>query len=226
MNRKPKPFLYVALAWNCLLDRSWDDRVAIGACDIATREIGTKLKEVRMRTSFLQVSWRGPLAAVITSGALALAAPAAFAANNDQNGLVNVNLQSIALAVPVSVSVPVGVAANVCGINAAVLAVAAQSGTAACTATSNSTGLSTAIADAMTGTGGGNNNNQSGLVNVNVQGLALAVPVSVALPIGVAANVCDVNASVLAVANQTGGAACTATSTSNALSRALASAMA
>jgi hypothetical protein len=64
------------------------------------------------------------------------------------------------------------------------------------------------------------------LVNVNVQGLALAVPVSVALPIGVAANVCGINASVLAVSNQVGGATCTATSTSNALSQAIASAMA
>ena len=54
----------------------------------------------------------------------------------------------------------------------------------------------------------------------------IAVPVSVAVPIGVAANVCGLNASVLAVANQTGAASCDATSTSNALSRAIALALA
>src|SRR6266550_7560001 len=166
------------------------------------------------------------LASTLALMAMVALTPAAFAANNNQSGLVNVNLQTIALAVPVSVAVPVGVAANVCPtVDAALLAAAAQNGTATCDATSNSTALSTAIADAMTGTGGGaDNNRQAGLVNVNVQGLALALPVSVALPIGVAANVCGVNAAVLAAANQTGSAQCTADPTSTALSQAIASA--
>ena len=47
-------------------------------------------------------------------------------------------------------------------------------------------------------------------------------PISVAVPIGVAANVCDINAAVLASQNGTGGAVCTATSTSNALTQAIA----
>jgi hypothetical protein len=42
------------------------------------------------------------------------------------------------------------------------------------------------------------------------------------VPIGVAANVCDVSANVLATQLRNGGAACDATSPSNALSRAIA----
>jgi hypothetical protein len=60
---------------------------------------------------------------------------------------------------------------------------------------------------------------------LNIQVLALQVPVSVAVPIGLAANVCDVNANVLASQAQTGGASCDATSTSQALSRAIAAAI-
>jgi hypothetical protein len=66
-------------------------------------------------------------------------------------------------------------------------------------------------------------NDQSGLVNVNLQGLSLAVPISAAVPIGVAANVCDV--SVLSLEEQTGDMTCTATNNSLALSRAVALAM-
>jgi hypothetical protein len=47
----------------------------------------------------------------------------------------------------------------------------------------------------------------------------------VAVPVGVAANVCDVNANVLATQANNGGASCTATSTSQALSNAIANAM-
>ena len=64
-------------------------------------------------------------------------------------------------------------------------------------------------------------NTQNGLINVNLQNLALAIPVSVAVPVSVAANVCGV--SVLSLKNST---SCTATSTSQALSRALAKALA
>jgi hypothetical protein len=61
---------------------------------------------------------------------------------------------------------------------------------------------------------------QNGLVNVNVENIAAAVPISVAVPIGVAANVCDV--SVLSLQDQTGDMTCTATNNSTALSRAIA----
>lgn len=169
---------------------------------------------------------RGTVSTGIALALLTLSAPSAAAANNGQSGLINVNLQDLALAVPVSVAVPVDVAANVCGIDVAVLAQLLQSGPVNCTATSNSTALSTAVAQSMTGTGGPANNNQSGLVNVNVQNLALAVPVSVAIPVGLAANVCGVNASVLAHLKQTGSATCNATTTSDALSRAIAQAIA
>lgn len=45
---------------------------------------------------------------------------------------------------------------------------------------------------------------QSGLVNVNISGN------NVQLPIGVAANICGVNANVLAQQRNNGGASCTA----------------
>ena len=69
---------------------------------------------------------------------------------------------------------------------------------------------------------------QGGLVNVNVSDIAIVladvldvdisqVPVTVQAPIGVAANVCNVDANVLASAiNQTGAADCDATTTSTA----------
>jgi hypothetical protein len=162
--------------------------------------------------------------APVLAAALALGAPSvAMAATNDQSGLVNVNLQGLSLALPISVAVPVGVAANVCDVS--VLSLQDPSGGAACTATNNSMALSRAIGFAMTDpNGGGANNHQSGLVNVNVQDLALAVPISVAVPVGVAANVCDV--SVLSLQEQTGPTTCDATNTSTALSEALARAIA
>ena len=162
--------------------------------------------------------------APVFAAAIALGAPSfAMAASNDQSGLVNVNLQDLALAIPVSVAVPIGVAANVCDVS--VLSLQDPTGTTECTATNNSLALSRAIGLAMTDpNGGGSSNHQSGLVNVNVQDLALAVPVSVALPIGIAANVCDV--SVLSLQQQTGPTTCDATNTSTALSEAIASALA
>jgi hypothetical protein len=55
------------------------------------------------------------------------------------------------------------------------------------------------------GTGGGNVAEDS-LVNVQIGN------VTVALPIGIAANVCDINANVLANQAREGGATCTASS--------------
>lgn len=156
---------------------------------------------------------------------LSLAPVPALAASNHQSGLVNVNLQDVAVQVPVSVAVPVGVAANVCDVNAAVLAEQLATGPADCTAVSNSQALSMAVAQAMTSGGGGASNRQSGLVNVNVQDLAIQIPVSVAVPVGVAANVCDVDAAVLASQKNLGDATCTATSTSTALTQAIAGAI-
>jgi hypothetical protein len=162
--------------------------------------------------------------APLFAAAMALGTPSlAMAAANDQSGLVNVNLQGLSLAIPISVAVPIGVAANVCDVS--VLSIQEQTGDATCTATNNSLALSRAIGLAMTDpNGGGSSNHQSGLVNVNVQDLALAVPVSVAVPVGIAANVCDV--SVLSLQEQTGPMTCDATNTSTALSEAIARAIA
>ena len=87
---------------------------------------------------------------------------------------------------------------------------------------------------AQVNTGSGN-----GLVAVNVQDVSvlnnflnqdqiaalnnLSVPVQVQVPIGVAANVCNISAAVLAHQRGTGAAPCNATSGSQALANAVAS---
>ena len=71
---------------------------------------------------------------------------------------------------------------------------------------------------------------QSGLVNVNTgsiaEGLAIdldvdvsQIPITVQAPIGIAANVCNVAANVLAQAAQRGSAECDAQTTSTAFNR-------
>ena len=70
------------------------------------------------------------LVAALCLGVPALAPSPALAASNHQSGLVNVNLQDVTVQAPISVAVPVGVAANVCDINAAVLAQQAATGPA------------------------------------------------------------------------------------------------
>jgi len=142
---------------------------------------------------------------------------------NDQSGLINVNLQDVVVQIPVSIALPIGVAANVCNVSVIELD---ETGDTACTAENNSIGVSRAVADAVLGTSGGNGggarNNQSGLVNVNIQELALQVPASLAVPVGIAANVCNVSVIEL---RETGATECDATNTSRALSNALARAI-
>lgn len=76
------------------------------------------------------------------------------------------------------------------------------------------------------------NVNANNLVNVNVSNVAnnLAqdldvnvsqIPVTVQVPVGVAANVCGVAANVLATDNTSGAPSCDATTTSQALTRAV-----
>jgi hypothetical protein len=66
---------------------------------------------------------------------------------------------------------------------------------------------------------------QEGLVNVNVSNneileeLNLSAPITVQAPIGVAANVCEVNANVLAEQMRNGAATCEARSNSQALTQ-------
>ena len=112
----------------------------------------------------------------------------------EQNGLVNVNVSGV------DVLVPVALAANLCDINVNILSRAAREGGAACTATADSL--------ASNGSGRGGRTEQDGLVNVNVTDIVVLVP------IGVAANLCDINLGVLASQERAGGATCDATAES------------
>jgi hypothetical protein len=117
------------------------------------------------------------LAVGTTAGGFALAAPAT-AQPVTQQGLVNVNVSNV------GVQVPIALAANVCDVNVAVLVSELQDGSAPCAASSTSNGQITF--DDSNGP-----IRQRGLVNVNLSNVAVQIP------IGVAANVCDVNVAVL-----------------------------
>ena len=110
------------------------------------------------------------------------------------DSLVNVQIGDI------TALVPIGVAANICDVNANVLAAQARTGDAVCTATAES------IATPGQGNGGGGGGHQAGNSLVNVQ----IGDVTVLLPIALAANVCDVNVNVLAQQLRTGEAMCEA----------------
>jgi len=86
------------------------------------------------------------------------------------------------------VQIPIGVAANVCNVSVNVIT----------SATGNQAGDCDAVSQPEANQGGGGNTRQEGLVNVNVD--------DVQVPIGIAANVCNVSANVLAFAsgNQVG----------------------
>ena len=146
---------------------------------------------------------------------------AAFAQpRNEQNGLINVNLENIAAAIPVAIAVPVSVAANVCNISLAAALALSQAEDGVCTATSTSKALTEAMGEAAAssdeGGSGSGGTEQTGLVNVNVSNVALAIPISVALPVGIAANVCNVSAAVLAAASSAERGECTATTEASA----------
>ena len=135
------------------------------------------------------------LTAVVSVVALSIAFAAPAQAQNQAGGsLVHVQIAGL------NVLVPVGVAANLCDVNANILAAQAREGGAECTATSTST--------ASPGQGGGGGGNQAGGSLVNVQ----IGDTTVAIPLAVAANICDVNVNVLALQLRTGGATCEAAS--------------
>ena len=127
-----------------------------------------------------------------------LAAPASAAPNNTrQDGLVNVAIADTV------VQLPIGIAANVCNVGVNVLATAVGQDGAACTAVADS--------DADSGGPGGNNNTrQNGLVNVAL------VDTTIQVPIGVAANICNIGANVLAQGIAQSGDTCDAVATSSA----------
>ena len=114
------------------------------------------------------------------------------ASAQNQSGLVNVAV------VGNTVQVPIGIAANVCDVSVNILAQATQTAPADCTAVSGATAFAGP-------NGGGSNTNQRGLINIAVTDNTIQVPV------GIAANICDVAANVLAQEISTGGANCAAT---------------
>lgn len=122
---------------------------------------------------------------------LAMAMPAN--AQPTQEGLVNVNIDDVV------VQLPIAVAANVCDVNANVLAEQLRAGGAEC----DSTAESGATVPWNSGNGNGDGQ-QSGLVNVNVEDIVVQAPISLA------ANICDVNVNVLAQQVRQGGAECDA----------------
>jgi hypothetical protein len=134
-----------------------------------------------------------PLAAALAASALALAVSAG-PASAQQNGLVNVDLSNN------TVQVPVAVAADICGVQANVIAAGNFGGNALCSSASRST------ATGGGGGGGGGSTQQEGLINVAITGNTVQVPV------GVAADVCGVQANVIASNSFGGNAVCTAIS--------------
>lgn len=124
-----------------------------------------------------------------TAAAAALSAGPAAA---QQSGLVNVDLSNN------TVQVPIAVAANVCGLQVGVLAQQLRQAPVNCQSGATSATMSRS-------TGGGGTANQQGLVNLAVTGNTVQIPV------GIAANICGVQAGVLASQlTQTGTATCNA----------------
>jgi hypothetical protein len=123
---------------------------------------------------------------------LSLGIAAAPAAAQPQQGLINVDVSHNV------VQVPVAVAANLCNVQVGVLASGLAQGPVTCTADAVATSVSR-------GTGGSGGGPQTGLVNVAITDNTIQVPV------GIAANICDVQAGVLAAGLLQGPATCTAT---------------
>jgi ChpA-C len=133
---------------------------------------------------------RRMLVAAVSSSVIAVcvAVVPASAQTTQQSGLVNVALTGN------TVQVPVAVAADICGVQANVIATNTFGGNAICTSTSSST--------ANGGGGGGGTTTQEGLVNVALTGNTVQVPV------GVAADVCGVAVNVIASGTFGGNALC------------------
>ncbi len=110
-----------------------------------------------------------------------------YGAGGAQEGLVNVSVDGN------TVQVPVGIAANACDIDANVLAQDfAGADETACEIDQETAAANNVPGYGGGGAGGGGNGAQNGLVNLSVDGNTVQVP------IGVAANVCDLDANVLA----------------------------
>ena len=131
---------------------------------------------------------RARISALVSACAMSLAVAGPASAQTEQNGLVNVDLSGN------TVQLPVAVAANVCGVQANVLAAGNFGGNAMCESASRS--------DADNNGGNGGGTDQEGLINVAITDNTIQAP------IGIAANVCGVQANVLAANNFGGNAVC------------------
>jgi hypothetical protein len=132
----------------------------------------------------------GRVAATAATAAACLGIAAAPAPAAHQEGLVNVDLTGN------TIQVPIGVAANVCDVSVAALSTNTFGGNSVCTAVSRPS--------SNAGGGGGGGSVQRGLVNVSVTGNTVQVP------IGIAANVCDVTVAVLSTGTFGGNDRCSA----------------
>jgi hypothetical protein len=137
-------------------------------------------------------STRSRLAAVLATAVLSVGLATPAAAQPTQSGLVNVVVSNN------TVQVPIAVAANVCGLQVGILAQQLRQGPVDCQATAN------AVATRSNGGGGGGGGAQQGLVNLAITDNTIQVPV------GIAANICGVQAAVLAQDLEQGEATCEA----------------
>jgi|SoiMetStandDraft_5_1073268.scaffolds.fasta_scaffold398365_1 hypothetical protein len=137
------------------------------------------------------------VAAIAGAGVVGAASAPVDAQPVTQQGLVNVNLTDT------TVQVPVALAANICDVNVAVLVNDLIDSSAPCTASADPTSVVTTQSSGPV--------RQRGLVNVNITDLVVQVP------IGIAANVCDVNAGVLVGTLRDTAADCDATGTPGAI---------
>jgi hypothetical protein len=119
------------------------------------------------------------IAMLTLGGAGAVAAPPAGAQPVTQEGLVNVAITDV------GVQIPVSLAANICDVNVAVLVDQVQDAPADCAADAGTE------ANLVLAPDSGGPITQQGLVNVVLS------DVFVQVPIGIAANVCDVNVGIL-----------------------------
>jgi hypothetical protein len=131
------------------------------------------------------------IAMLTLGGAGALTTLPAAAQPVTQEGLVNVAVTDV------GVQIPISLAANVCDVNVAVLVDQLEDAPADCRADAGSE-ANLELAD------GGGPITQQGLVNVVLS------DVFVQVPIGIAANVCDVNVGVLVSQLQDAPATCEA----------------
>lgn len=130
------------------------------------------------------------VASAFTVGASIGFVPSLGAQPVEQSGLVNVNAQDT------TIQVPVAVAANICGVDVNVLASNIADAPVECTADG--------VSIAQDSDRPGGPVSQDGLVNVNLQDTTVQVPVAIA------ADICGVDANVLAQEVGDAPATCTA----------------